>query len=375
MRKLVDVVVLGVGGVGSAACRQLAQRGWQVLGIEQFAAGHAAGSSHGETRIIRQAYFEHPHYVPLLKQAYELWQEIEQAAGLQLYYPTGLIISGTARGTAVPGAWRSAQEHQLTVEQMTAEEAAERFPWFHFPADHVVLYEPQAGYLRVEACVQACWQQARQSGAELWEHTPVVSWSPCGQGVEVVTTRGTIHAGQLIITAGAWARRVLSSVGVPLTIRRKFMGWFALSATADDWRRAPAYYFEDPAGSFYGFPSLDGFSLKLAEHTGGELVSDPNMVDRRCHEEDLTPLQQFAQTHLRGVTKDLVRYSVCLYTMSPDEHFIVDRHPQCSSAWFVAGLSGHGFKFTPVLGESLAQAVEVGKLPTLLQFLGLARFS
>ena len=218
-----DVIVVGVGGMGSAACLHLARRGASVLGLEQFALGHDRGSSHGESRIIRQAYFEHPDYVPLLFRAYDLWHDLEQATGQTLLLRTGLILSGPPDGETIRGAKLSASLHQLTLEDLTPESASARWPAFHFPHDHAVAFEPAAGTLLVEACVQAHVDEARRHGADLRANESVRGWDSDGQSVVVRTDSGEYHARSLIVTAGAWAGRCVADLGVKLNVLRKFV--------------------------------------------------------------------------------------------------------------------------------------------------------
>lgn len=357
-----DVIVLGVGAMGSAACHQLASRGARVLGLEQFPLVHDRGSSHGETRIIRQAYFEHPNYVPLLKRAYDLWNRVESVDPTQprLFEKVGLLLSGRPDGDTIRGAKTSAEMHDLTIEQLTPSDAARRWPTFAFPADHAVVYEPNAGFLRVEACVQRQIDSAMQLGAIVHSEERVIGWASDGASVVVRTDRAEYSAASLVITAGAWAAQCLVGLGLGLNVVRKFVGWFPIAAleSSEDrhnWDRGmPTFFFELPHGAFYGFPSIDGRTVKAAEHSGGQPVDDPNQVDRQMKEDDVCRLKQFIDVHLPGLGHDPAKHSVCLYTMTPDQHFVVDLHPTWTNVAFAAGFSGHGFKFSPVIGEALA---------------------
>jgi monomeric sarcosine oxidase len=370
-----DAIVLGAGGVGSAAMWQLAQRGQRVLGIDRFAPPHDRGSSHGQTRIIRQAYFEHPNYVPLLVESYRLWAELERKVGQQLLMETGLVEVGPADGVVVPGVLRAAREHGLEVEQLSAAEMAERWPSFRVPEEFVGVFERRAGLLRVEQCVRAQLVAAQEAGAELCSGVNVLEWSADGQGVRVETSAGEFTTERLVVTAGAWADKLLDGLDLRLEVRRKALMWHA---TSDDRTRAeagfPCYLFEVPQGVFYGFPALDGRGLKAAEHSGGDAVDDPLNVDRRLHDADRAPVETFLKRHLPAAQTPCREFSVCLYTMSPDEHFIVDRHPQQEQVVFAAGLSGHGFKFTPVLGAALADLTIDGTTNLPIEFLSLGRF-
>ncbi len=370
-----DVIVLGVGGMGSAACHQLARRGARVLGLEQFTLRHDRGSSHGETRIIRQAYFEHPDYVPLLLRTYDLWHQLEQAAGGTLFQQVGLVLSGVRTGETIAGAKMSADLHQLAIEELTATDANRRWPSLTFPAEHMVVFEPLAGLLRVEDCVQAHIDQAIQCGAVIQPDERVRDWTSNGSSVVVRTDRAEYSAGSLVITAGAWASQCLSEIGLPLNVVRKFVGWFPIrDGRFGVDQGMPTYFFELPHGTFYGFPSMDGRTVKLAEHSGGQPVDDPAHVDRAMHDEDITRLADFIRLHLPGLDTTPARHSVCLYTLTPDQHFIVDTHPQWNNVAIAAGFSGHGFKFAPVIGEALAD-LALNRSTTLpISFLSLQRF-
>ncbi len=355
-----EAIVLGVGGVGSAALFHLARAGRKVLGLDRFAPGHDRGSSHGETRIIRLAYFEGAGYVPLLRRAYDLWAELEELAGEELYREVGLLEVGPPDGVVVPGVLRSAAEHGLEVEALDAAAVKERFGGaFALPEGAAAAFERRAGYLRVEACVAAHVLLARARGAELRVGEAVTGWRPDGEGVVVTTEAAEYAADRLVITAGAWAGQVLADLGLPLQGVRKPLLWFA----ADDPRYAadrgcPGYFYETPQGHFYGFPAVDG-ALKVAEHSGGEPVEDPLQVDRALRPSDEAPVAAFVRAHLPGVSERRLRHAVCLYTRTPDEHFVVDRHPRHPQVAFVAGLSGHGFKMASALGEAIA-ALEPG---------------
>lgn len=370
-----DVIVVGVGGMGSAACQHLASRGQRVLGLEQFPLVHDRGSSHGETRIIRQAYFEHPDYVPLLLRTYELWNDLERNTRRTLFHQVGLILSGVADGETIAGARNASRLYEIPLENLTGAEARRRWNLFQFPDEHDVVFELKAGFLRVEACVQAQIDQAIQLGAAIHADERMIEWQSTGNTVVVRTDRATYSAGKLVIAAGAWAGQYLAQLGLPLKIARKFVGWFRIPPNREDaFRGIPTYFFELPHGTFYGFPSIDGQTAKLAEHSGGQPIADPANVDRECHADDTPRLMAFVQGHLPGLCPDLDRHSVCLYTLTPDQHFIIDRHPEHDNVAIAAGFSGHGFKFTPVVGEALADLATHGTTDLPIRFLGIDRF-
>jgi sarcosine oxidase len=368
-----DVIILGTGGVGSAAAYHLAKQGAKVLGLDRFPGGHDRGSSHGETRIIRQAYFEHPNYVPLLVRAYQLWSDLEREANQQLFHPIGLLQIGPETGAVVRGVLQSAGQHGLTVEKLSAAEIGRRWPAFRVPEGCVGAYEPGAGYLRVEACVLAHLAAAERHGATLQAGISVNSWHKEPGGVVVCTDAGQFRAARLIITAGPWAPHLLADLNIRLEVRRKHLYWFGTSDAALDQSRCPTFLYELPQGVFYGFPAIDPQGVKVAEHSGGEVVADPLADPRQLDERDLARVKDFVEAWMPTVGGPLIRHSVCFYTMSPDEHFVVDRHPQSERVLFAAGLSGHGFKFTSVLGEALAEMALTGRTGLPVGFLALSR--
>jgi monomeric sarcosine oxidase len=263
----------------------------------------------------------------------------------------------------------------LAVEELTAGETERRFPGFVVPREMTGVFEPRAGYLLVEKCVLAHLQAAKQHGAEHLPETTVTSWRADGSGVAVNTDRSELRAGRLIVSPGAWAGELLWSLGVPLEVRRKHVYWFL--PTTPDYSAVngcPTFLYELPNGVFYGFPSLPTYGLKAAEHSGGQVVSDPSADPRSFDHSDCERVQSFLARHLPSVSREVSRHSVCFYTMTPDEHFLVDRHPHHPNVVFAAGLSGHGFKFTGVLGEVLADLATEGQSQLPVRFLRLARF-
>lgn len=371
-----DAIVLGTGGVGSAAAFHLARKGATVLGLDRFPGGHDRGSSHGQTRIIRQAYFEHADYVPLLRRAYELWAELEGQANEQLFHQVGLLQIGPAGGYVIGGVFTAAKQHDLVVDELTGAQSEARFPGFRVPAGMVGVFEPAAGYLKVEQCVLAHLAAAKQYGAELKTGVTVQSWQADGPGVTVTTDHGVFTADKLVITAGAWAPQLLADLGIKMTVRRKHLHWFECGSPVYRGPNAPTFFYELPQGLFYGFPAVDELGVKVAEHSGGETVADPLADPRRLEETDLGRVRNFIGELLPSVGKSArhTRHEVCFYTMSPDEQFIVDTHPRHKNVVFAAGLSGHGFKFTSVLGEVMADLALDGLTKQPIAFLSAARF-
>ncbi len=369
-----DVIVLGTGGVGSAALYHLASRGVRCLGLDAFAPAHDRGSSHGENRIIRQAYYEHPDYVPLALAAYEHWSKVEAACNEQLFFRTGLLQVGPGEGDVLRGVQTSAAQHGLTVEEIASDEIPRRFSGFRVPPGMDGVFEAAAGYLAVERCVDQHLQLAVARGATLLTDERVNSWEVQDDLVSVRTGKHRHFARQLVIAAGAWSAEVLAGLNLPLRVLRKPQFWFPVSNPSLRSQNSPAFLFEMPDGIFYGFPPRDG-KVKIAEHTGGDSVADPTAVDRTLHLADLDRVARFASAWLPGLHTQPVQHSVCMYTMSPDAHFILDRHPRHQQVCFAAGMSGHGFKFTGVLGQALADLALEGRTTLPVGFLGLSRFA
>ncbi|MFM9117695.1 MAG: N-methyl-L-tryptophan oxidase [Planctomycetota bacterium] len=372
-----DSIVLGTGGIGSAAVYHLARRQARVLGLDRYPAAHDRGSSHGQTRIIRLAYFEHPDYVPLLRRAFELWHDLEQHAQETLYHPVGLLQAGPATGDVVPGVLKSAELHNLDIEQLTAQDIRQRFTGFDVPDHFVGVFEKQAGFLRVEACVAQHLRLAQEHGADLRYGEQIIGWHRDGQQLIVTTDRQTYATRRLIVTAGPWAASLLHSLPVPLTVLRKHLHWYEpVDGRYELSRGGCTFLFELPDGVYYGFPQVPGNAdgVKIAEHSGGEPIDNPQLDPRQLDVTEQRRVESFIERCLPGITLRHRRHAVCHYTMSPDGHFLVDRDPTDQNVLFVAGLSGHGFKFAAVLGEVLAQLALDGHTPQPIDFLSLRRF-
>ena len=302
--------------------------------------------------------------------------ELAARCGQQLYHEIGLLQIGPGNGVVVPGVLASAKVHGLEVEELTASEVEHRFSGFRVPEPMTAVFERQAGYLRVEACVLAHVNEAMKLGAEVRSGEPVRAWRAEGSGVVVTTERGSYAADRLVITPGAWAAALLGDLGIGFAVRRKAVFWYQVTDPAYSAANGcPIFLYEAPAGIFYGYPQIDRFGLKIAEHSGGQPVADPLAVNRELDPQDQQRVESFLQEYLPGVTPHCQKHVVCMYTMSPDEHFVVDRHPQYPHIAFAAGLSGHGFKFVGVLGEALTELVLDGQTSAPIGFLACNRFT
>lgn len=357
-----DVIVLGVGGMGGAAASELARRGRRVLGLEQFAVGHDRGSSHGSTRVIRTAYYEHPDYVPLARRAFERWHELEQRSGTHLVTKCPCVSIGQPDGELITGVRRAAAEHALMIESLAPADIRKRFPQFRFDDSYVGVLEHEAGFVYVDDCVRAFAADARAHGVTIREGEPVVDWEANPRGVTVRTQQATYTADRLIISAGGWATRLLGPWGVKLSVMRQVVFWLSprdLSRFARD--RFPVYLADVPGGPFYGIPAIDPRGHKLARHYGAPELRHPDEIDRVVKDADEVPVREFVRSHLPDADGERRDASVCIYTLSPDRHFVIDLHPEHTNVAVATGFSGHGFKFAPAVGGMLADLVENGK--------------
>jgi sarcosine oxidase len=360
--KTYDVVVVGLGAMGSAAAFQLARQGRKVLGLDRFTPPHPFGSSHGETRIIREAYFEHPLYVPLVRRAYQLWAELEQASDRNLLRITGGLMIGRPDGVLVGGARRSAEQHALPHQILTAPEVRSRFPALRPAQDMVAVWEPRAGILFPEACVSAHLALSQTHGATLRYDEPVTNWRSDDDGVFVVTAKGQYRARQLLLTAGSWIRSLVPELNLPFTVERQVVYWFAPRADSGNFApsRCPIHLWETtPREFFYGFPDF-GHGVKVAVHHGGELT-DPERLRREVAPGEVAAIRELVRRFVPDADGALHSSSVCMYTNTPDEHFWIDRHPEHAQVLIASPCSGHGFKFSPVIGEVLADLLISGQ--------------
>jgi sarcosine oxidase len=369
-----DVIVLGAGTMGSMALWRLAGRGASVLGLERFAPGHDRGSGHGETRMIRTAYFEGPEYVPLARAAFPLWRDLESASGEALLTMTGALMIGRPSGDLVAGALRSAREHGLVCAVLPAAEAAARFPQHRLASGEVALWEEAAGVLRPERCIEAAAGRAVALGATLLTGVHVDGVSVSRSGVTVRAGGSEWSARHLVVCAGPWLGGLLPELGLPLVVERQVMTWFSPrdpAAFGPD--RFPPFIHERPGPYGYGLPAVDGGLVKAAIHHGGRTV-DPDEPDREVSGADVEPAAAFVTEALPGLDPRPVRAEVCLYTNTPDEHFVVGPAPGLPGVTVLGGFSGHGFKFAPVLGEVAADLALEGSTDWPIEGFDPARF-
>ncbi len=371
MIQLYDHIVIGVGSMGSATCFQLAKRGVSVLGIEQFSTPHELGSHAGESRIIRKAYFEHPHYIPLLIRAYENWKEISQRCGRDLYHRTGLFYAAPKGNPLLENVKKSAALYQIPLQENIASP-------FDLPADYETLFEPDAGYVEPEQTIRAFVKEAKALGAAIHEGEKVKDWQVEARGVLVSTDAGEYLCKKLVITAGAWSAKIVPGIAQHLNVTRQVITWLRpLDPSLFSANKFPCWMIatDNSGGTYYGFPILPEHpgALKIAYHFPAE-STDADEVNRTVTDADTGHLHKFMETYLPAGTGDTDSSKVCLYSNSPDEHFVIDNMPGFEECVCVAwGFSGHGFKFVPVVGEIMADLAMYGRTELPIGFLNASR--
>lgn len=371
-----DAVVVGLGVMGSAALHHLAARGRRVLGLEEFAPGHARGSSHGLTRVIRLAYFEHPSYVPLLRRAYALWRALEAASGRRLLHVTGIAEIGRPDGVLVAGTLAAARLHGLPHEVLTAEALMRRVPAFRIPAGYVGVWQPDGGFLEAEPAVAAQVAAAAAAGAEIRTGTRVHAIASHAGHVRLDTATGPVEAGAVVVAAGARVQRLLPGPAAPLRVTRQVLGWFAPDDPAPfSPERFPVFLLESDHGIHYGFPIHGVSGVKVAKHGHQDETIDPETEDRGVSGEDEAAIRAAVAAHLPGADGPLLRAMTCRYTMTPDQDFLIDRLPEDPRIVLLSPCSGHGFKFAPVIGEIAADLALAGGTRHDISRFALARLS
>jgi sarcosine oxidase len=357
-----DAIVIGVGGIGSAVLYHLARRGRSALGLERFDVPNELGSSHGITRIIRLAYYEHPSYVPLLRRSYELWRELETAAGEQLLHITGSLDAGPPGSFVFEGSRRSCEEHGLEHEVMGAAEVARRFPAYRLPAETLALFQPEGGFLLPERCIVAHVELAQAFGAVVQARERVLGWEPTEDGVSVTSDRGVYEAERLVLTAGAWLGGL---AGLPVVAERQVLAWLQpLQPRLFAPECFPVFNLMVEEGRYYGFPvfGIPGFKFGRYHHL--EERGDPDVLDREPRRGDEAVLRAFASRYFPDGAGPTLTLKACLFENTPDEHFLLGLHPEHDQVVVAGGGSGHGFKFASVIGE-IAAELAVGEAPRL----------
>ena len=368
----VDVIVAGLGAHGSATAFALASRGASVLGFDRFARGHTLGSSGGLSRIIRLSYYEHPDYVPLLRRAWELWRALERSSGETLLHQTGGLYAGPPWGELVNGARASAQTHELPHEMLDTATLRTRYPLFEWPDRWIGLFEQQAGWLEPERCIEAHVRLAERAGATLCFAEPIERWESTIDGVRVSTRAGTYDARHMVLAAGAWIPRLAPSFAPELSVERNVLLWFEPRAEREAFARLPVYIVQEPERMFYGFPYEEAHGLKVAGlHFGDQ--ADPDTVDREVSGEDEERVRSWLRRRMPLADGERREAKVCMYTNTTDGHFIIDFLPEDSNVVIASACSGHGFKFSSVVGEIAADLALDGETQHAIEFLSAAR--
>jgi sarcosine oxidase len=353
-----DVIVIGLGGMGSAAAYHLAARDRRVLGLERYSPAHDRGSSHGTSRLIRQAYFEGTAYVPLVLRAYDLWRRIERESGVPLLTITGGLMIGSPDSAVFKGSLASARAHGLAHQILEAAEVRRRYPPLKLRSAEVALYEPMAGFVPPEKSVLAHQGRAAALGAELRFEEPALSWQASTDRVRVVTARGSYEAERLVISPGPWAPELLSDLRLPLTVERQVLHWYRPVGDIEPFRadRLPVYIWEiEDDLQFYGFPAESEApdKVKVAFFRAGESCT-PDTIDRTVHPAEVESMRSALSERIPALNGPLADTATCMYTTTPDRHFILGLHPEHANVAIASPCSGHGFKFAPVIGEILA---------------------
>lgn len=364
-----DVAIIGMGAMGSLSAWRLAARGARVIAFERFRPGHDRGSSHGDTRIFRTAYFESPEYVPLLKRAGQLWRELETETGTELLTMTGGLAIGDPESELVTGVLASAVQHDLPHRVLSAAQMESLYAQHRLEAGEVAVREDEAGFLRPERAVAAAAARAEALGARVMVETEVRSIEASSTGVVVESSRGRFAAERALVAAGPWTAKLLHWLGLPLKVERQVQAWLAVDdPTAFSPTRFPIFIREIEGGRFrYGFPTTDGRSIKLAVHHEGT-ESDPDTIDREVADRDLEPLRAFAREMLRDVSDRVADACACMYTNTPDERFIAISPAEMPAVTVLSACSGHGFKFASVIGELMADAIlDERALPAIIR--------
>jgi sarcosine oxidase len=369
-----DVIVLGLGGMGAAAAYHLSARGKSVIGIDRYQPGHRYGSSHGKTRIIREAYFEAPEYVPLVRRAYKLWRELENDSGESLLSINGLLTIGSPDSELVGGVLKSSDMYGIACESLDRDEIIQRFPGAVPAEDMIGVYEPTGGLLDPEKCIDAHLSQARKHGATIRDGERVTNWRATDAGVEVTTDQDTYRAKQLVVTAGPWTGQILADLQLPLECWRVFFAHY--DSVKRDYYTPDAFpitLWDTPRGSYYSIPYLPGQGVKVGRHDSGDVV-DPETMKRTVDVAELRQQTEIIEQYMPGATGRVLEAETCIYTITPDHHFIIDQHPELENVMFACGFSGHGYKFAPVVGEIMADLAAQGHTEHPIGFLSADRF-
>jgi len=371
-----DVVVIGVGGMGSATVYHLAQRGLDVLGLERFDVPHTMGSSHGITRIIRRAYYEHPSYIPLIERAYDLWDGLAEETGREVLHRTGSVDAAPEGNVVFEGSLRSCEEHDIPHEVLTGAELGDRFPGYDLPDDYRALYQPDGGFVVPEQSIIGHVEAAQAEGATVRARERVYDWAETHNGgIRVETDAATYRADKLVLAAGSWNYKLADALEGLATPERQVLAWLQPETPAlFESDSLPVWNVSVPEGRFYGLPIYDVPGFKLGKYHHLDEQVDPDDWNRDPSPADERLLRNFAENYFPQAAGPTMRLATCMFTNSPDEHFILDTLPDHPQIAVGAGFSGHGFKFASVIGEILADLATEGGTDHPIDMFGLDRF-
>jgi sarcosine oxidase len=376
MSRVVDAIVLGVGGMGSAAVCALARRGQRVLGLEQFDLGHEFGSSAAGVRIYRFAYFLDAAYVPLMRHAHAAWARLERDADCQLLHRTGGLDVGLPTSEVVRGAQSACELHGLTHEMLSAHDVMRRYPGWRLPAEFQAVYQPDAGFLSAERAIFAHTRVALAHGADIRCREKVLGFTEAADHITVETDRGRYEAGQLVITAGPWTGQFLPTLARSLTPERQVVGWYQPRTPAHFMpARFPIFIVDDETGNYYGFPEHDRPGFKLGRHGHRNEATTADTINRHINTADTAVLDRTVSRYFPDAAGQPLSLKTCLYTNSPDNHFLIDRLPGHAKTWVAAGFSGHGYKFCAGIGDILADLAIAGRTTQDIGLFSAARLS
>ena len=372
--KQFDVAIIGLGSMGSFAALELAKRKLSVIGFDKYSPPHEEGSHGGDTRAFRTVYTEHPNYVPLIKRSLQIWDSLAEEWDLPLLTRSGVISIGDPQSELIKGIIQSASVHNLELQKLNSIEIHKQFPALKPPEEFIGLIDWEAGLIDVSIAITNALKQARQLGADLRTNQPVLNWTSDKGTIFIDTNQETISAKKLLVTAGALVNEILASLDLPLVIRRQVLAWFKpYRSELFSPDCLPIFAFA-PRG-FYGFPDIGGKGVKVAHHERGDRLLGYPVEVLPVDEKDLNPLINDVLKFVPGLIntgqnpfKQIVKAKTCLYVMTPDGHCIIDHDPHNEEIIFATGFSGHGFKFSPVIAEALADLVTAEKTSLPIDF-------
>ncbi|MBS4195245.1 N-methyl-L-tryptophan oxidase [Lederbergia citri] len=360
-----DVAVVGLGSMGSFAFWQLARMGVNVVGFDRYRPGHDKGAGHGETRIFRTAYGEGVEYVPLLKEARLLWRELEGETGVELYTENGGTMFGPKGDIFMKNVEASVNEFSLPHKKYTGSEAKKVYPQINFKENHVAIYEEFAGFLRPELSIETAVKRGEELGGNIFTESPVEKIEADENGVTIICEDRQFRVKKVIVSSGGWTSQILPELKLPLSLERQVLVWYdAKNPEQFTPEKFPIFSRMKDGIGFYGFPTVDGKTVKVALHHGGQIVNHPDEVDREIHESDLEPVTEKVKEYFPDLIPVPVKAKTCFYTNTPDEHFILGPAPGLPNVTLLGPMAGHGFKFAPIMGK-IAAELATDKTPTL----------